>query len=314
LRIFTRPTGSNDPHELEADRPPTSFITLSDGRRLAFVERGDPHGLPILHHHGMPGSRLQHGAEPELYARLGLRVITPDRPGYGLSDPHRRGALAGWARDVEELMDALHVGRFGVTALSGGGIYALAVAWAMPDRLTGVSVTGCPAPMQIAHASRGMRFMTSGGIAIARHTPWLLEGGGWLVGGFVRTHTKFIYDQSNRHKPKTDLMWLSSPSVASGALDDLREGLRNGAGGYVDDVETLARPWDFDPSRVEAHVDLWHGDADTVIPVAHSRYLARVMPHATLHVCPGEGHMLLWSHAADVLLDAAGREPAAEAV
>jgi pimeloyl-ACP methyl ester carboxylesterase len=156
--------------------------------------------------------------------------------------------------------------------------------------------------------------MTRAGIALASGTPWLLEAGGRMVGGFVKAHPKFVFDQSNHHKPKADLMWLSRPSVASGALDDLREGLRNGAAGYVNDVEALARPWPFDPARIEAHVDLWHGDADTVIPPSHSRYLARVLPHATLHICPGEGHMLLWSHVEEVLLDAAGRAPAGIAV
>ena len=298
----------------EGGQPPASFITLSDGRRLAFVERGDAHGFPILHHHGMPGSRLQHEAEPDVYARLGLRLITPDRPGYGLSDAHPGGGLLGWARDVADLIDALGVRRFGITALSGGGIYALACAWAMPERLAGVAVTGCPAPMQMPHAYRGMRVLTRAGIALGSGAPWALAAGGWMVGGFVKAHAKFVFDRSNRGKPQADLMWLSRPSVASGALDDLREGLRNGAAGYVADIEALGRPWPFDPAGIEAHVDLWHGGADTVIPAAHSAYLARVIPHATLHMCPDEGHMLLWSHVEEVLLDAAGRAPVQVAV
>src|SRR5450830_1310595 len=63
------------------------FMKLRDGRRLAYSELGDPGGMPIFHQHGMPGSRVEHVAEPELYRSLGVRVITPDRPGYGRSPP-----------------------------------------------------------------------------------------------------------------------------------------------------------------------------------------------------------------------------------
>ncbi|MGA8923072.1 MAG: alpha/beta hydrolase, partial [Candidatus Dormiibacterota bacterium] len=85
------------------DEVGTGTIRLSDGRRLAYTERGDPSGVPVIHHHGMPGSRLEHEAESDFYRSLGVRVITPDRPGYGLSDPHADRRLLDWPRDVLEL-------------------------------------------------------------------------------------------------------------------------------------------------------------------------------------------------------------------
>jgi pimeloyl-ACP methyl ester carboxylesterase len=108
--------------------PSTQVMWLRDGRRLAYTELGDPAGIPIFHQHGMPGSRLEHEAEPEFYRSMGVRVITPDRPGYGLSDPHPRHPLIGWPSDIVELADSLRIERFGITGLSGGGIYALACA------------------------------------------------------------------------------------------------------------------------------------------------------------------------------------------
>jgi pimeloyl-ACP methyl ester carboxylesterase len=77
----------------------TKVIRLRDGRRLAYSEVGDPDGLPVFHQHDMPGSRLEHEAEPDLYRSLGVRVITPDRPGYGLSDPHLHRPLLDWPSD-----------------------------------------------------------------------------------------------------------------------------------------------------------------------------------------------------------------------
>jgi hypothetical protein len=40
------------------EEPGTHLLTLSDGRRLAYSDLGDPNGIPNIHHHGMPGSRL----------------------------------------------------------------------------------------------------------------------------------------------------------------------------------------------------------------------------------------------------------------
>jgi len=296
-------------HVAERREPISGLMTLSDGRRLAYTERGDLDGVPLIHHHGMPGSRLDHEADDEFYRSLGVRVITPDRPGYGLSaaQPHRR--LLDWPADVIELAEHLGLRRFGVTALSGGGMYALACAHEIPERLIGVVVTGCPAPMQRPGALDGMRFVTRAGVWLGSKAPRLLEAGAMALAGLVRRHPGFFVDHANRDKPPADMRWLSMPDVRVGAAATLREALRPGAWGYVQDLRVLALPWGFALEDIRVPVQLWHGDLDTVIPLHHGEFLASVIPRATLRVCPGEGHMLLWNHLAEILLAAAGMSP-----
>lgn len=279
-----------------------SFVTLRDGRRLAYTEMGDPAGTPILHHHGMPGSRLEHEAEPELYRSLGVRMITPDRPGYGLSDPDPDRPLLDWPSDVEELADHLGISRFGAVGLSGGGIYALACAAAIPHRLTGVVVTGCPGPMQRPGAQVDMRFLTRAGVWLGARAPWLLEAGATILSPLVRRFPGFFVDHFNEDVPPADRRWLSMPSVNKDAAETLREAFRPGVWGYVQDIRVLARPWGFAPEDINVPVQLWHGDEDAVIPLHHGRYLATVIPGATLRICPGEGHMLMWNHVAEILM------------
>jgi pimeloyl-ACP methyl ester carboxylesterase len=288
------------------EQPPARVIRLRDGRRLAYTELGDPKGVPIIHQHGMPGSRLEHEAEPEFYRSLGARVITPDRPGYGLSDPHSHSPLLDWPSDVAELADSLGIPRFGITGLSGGGIYALACAAAIPDRLTDVVVTGCPGPMQRESALANMRFMTRAGVWLGSRAPWLLDAGAAVLSGLVRRYPRFFVEQANRDKPAPDRRWLTMPAVSRGAVETLREAVRPGMWGYVQDVRVLARPWGFALDDIRVPVHLWHGDEDTVIPLHHGRYLASVIPGATLRICPGEGHMLMWNHLAEILMTAAG--------
>lgn len=287
----------------------TRVITLSDGRQLAYSEVGDPGGVPIIHQHGMPGSRFDHEAEPDFYREMGVRVITPDRPGYGLSDPHRHRRLLDWPADIAQLADHLGLARFGITALSGGGIYALACAAKIPERVTDVVVTGCPGPMQRPGAMAEMRFLTRAGVWLGSRAPWLLEWGANLLVGLVRHYPRFFVDHFNEGRPEADRYWMSVPSVNRDAVETLREAMRPGIGGYVQDVRVLASPWGFSLQDIRIPVSLWHGDQDRVIPLSHGRYLAAAIPTATLRICPGEGHMLMWNHLGDILIEAAGIAP-----
>jgi pimeloyl-ACP methyl ester carboxylesterase len=113
----------------------TAFVRTSDGRRLAFCEWGDPDGAALFYLHGVPGSRyLRHVGSA--YADARLRVLTYDRPGYGLSDPAPGRSVADSAADVAAIADHLGLDRFPVAGVSMGGVHALAVAALLPDRVT----------------------------------------------------------------------------------------------------------------------------------------------------------------------------------
>jgi len=63
-----------------------SFISLPDGRRLCWAEYGDPAGRPLMFFHGGPGSRLPVvPRQEEIAAALGVRLLCPERPGFGES-------------------------------------------------------------------------------------------------------------------------------------------------------------------------------------------------------------------------------------
>ncbi|MGW4094302.1 alpha/beta fold hydrolase [Nocardia sp. NPDC004718] len=84
--------------------------------------------------HGTPGSRVD-TAPPELLDRLGIRLITYDRPGYGGSAPPREGmTIADGAGHVAAIADHLGIDTFAVVGRSGGTPYAAAAAALLPDR------------------------------------------------------------------------------------------------------------------------------------------------------------------------------------
>ena len=134
----------------------TSIVTLSDGRNLAYEEYGDPQGTPVLSFHGCPSSRLDAAPAHPAALSLGIRLISPDRPGIGRStyQPHRR--LLDWPDDVAQLTEALGIERFAAMGWSSGGPYAAGCAARMKERVTNVALLSSAVPLDIYGTMRGL--------------------------------------------------------------------------------------------------------------------------------------------------------------
>jgi pimeloyl-ACP methyl ester carboxylesterase len=69
-----------------------------------------------------------------------------------------------------------------------------------------------------------------------------------------------------------------------------REALGN-PDGYLADAALVFRPWEFEVSSVRCPVSLWYGELDANAPPRNGRWLASVLPDATLTVIPETGHL-----------------------
>src|SRR5690606_28847831 len=123
-------------------------LILRDGRALHFMEFGRPDGVPAFGFHGTPGSRFMFRLADPAASRLGLRLIAPERPGFGLSSFQKRRKLSDWASDMRELADALGIDRFAVAGVSGGGPYAAACAALMPERVLAAALVSPMGPVR----------------------------------------------------------------------------------------------------------------------------------------------------------------------
>ena len=166
-------------------------IRLRDGRVLAYSEWGDLTGRPVALLHGTPGSRLICPDE-EATVAAGVRLLTVDRPGYGLSDPHAGRTVLDWVDDFIELTERLALPPCPVIGWSGGGPYALALGFRLPDRITGIGLAAAQGPidpvpgMLEASLPEGARAVfrllrqdyAAGVAAIEEHDAWF-SGDGW---------------------------------------------------------------------------------------------------------------------------------------
>ena len=75
-------------------------VRTADGRQLSTQVYGDPDGRPVFLLHGTPGSRLGPHPRSAVLHRLGVQLISFDRPGYGESDRLEGRRVADIAADV----------------------------------------------------------------------------------------------------------------------------------------------------------------------------------------------------------------------
>ena len=122
-------------------------VELDDGRKLGYSEFGDLNGFPVINNHGGCLCRLDIAPADDIAKELGIRIISPDRPGIGLSDPKADRRLLDWAGDVHQLADQLNLKQFGVMGWSMGGQYALACAYRLVDRVSSAAVMAGAVPL-----------------------------------------------------------------------------------------------------------------------------------------------------------------------
>lgn len=269
-------------------------ITLPDGRHLAFAEYGDPAGAPVMLFHGLPGSRIAWGLMPDDPFPPGLRVIAPDRPGYGRSDPKPGRSLLDWAKDVKHLADHLQLKRFAIVGVSGGGPGALACAFAMPERLSRVGVVAGAAPTDAPGVFEGMSRVNRFFMRLAWRAPFLSTLNTRFIANVVRRNPERYINVMQRKLHAVDRAALAHPGMRDMLVRDFTEALRQGGQGMVDDMAANhGNPWSFALNQIKAKVLFWYAAEDHSVPPAMGRYLAEQVPGAEYHLVENAGH--LWA-------------------
>jgi pimeloyl-ACP methyl ester carboxylesterase len=273
-------------------------VTLSDGRLLAYTDLGAPGGPVVMYCHGAPTSRLDLSGFEHAFAERGVRVVSADRPGYGGSSPQPGRRLEDWPSDVAALADHLGVERFAVMAWSSGGPYAVACAALLPGRVAsagivaGVTDFGWPGAWN-GYVEDEVTLMRIGDEAGA--VKWCEDRYGADGSGLMETGLGEL--------APADQAALQDEARATALMTTVGEALRQGIGGYAQDITLQGRPWSFGAPVIDTPVWILHGEADTVVPVAHARHTAELITGARLSTWPAEGHISVLTKIPDLTAD-----------
>ncbi|HYB26262.1 MAG TPA: alpha/beta fold hydrolase [Solirubrobacteraceae bacterium] len=230
---------------------------------MTFFSAGPEHGFPVLYCHGAIGSPRWRTPELDrLTERLGIRYLVVNRPGFAGSDPSPGRTVLDFARDAGEVMSGLGYARFSVVGVSAGAPYALACGWALAERL----------------------------VALAAVSPLGPPDGRGAIGG-LRYRAALVPFGSGR----------AGPLLAGLCLRALRLDGETPTAAMIDDYLVCRRPWGFDPADMHVPVTLWHGGSDWLVPLAHARALAAVIPQCTARVAPDGGHFFYSGNLAEIV-------------
>jgi pimeloyl-ACP methyl ester carboxylesterase len=267
----------------------------------------------VFYFHGGPGSRLEGFLYEELNQQLGIRMIAPDRPGFGLSDYQEDRSLLDWPKDVSELADRLGIDRFAVIGWSSGGPHAAAVAHGIPQRLAVVAIVAGEGPY--ASKDYPQSLLTSNtfhGSKANKLFIWSANNGPWLMQTLFRAARLYMFwDPAGSMKIEGDFE-MSAKDLKFFTQDFIREftaemveALRQGTKGWTREFTIERLDWPFKLEEIHTPTVLvFHGDDDKAIHPEISEYMCGRIPACEKPtIYPGEGHSVMYYRYEEIIRD-----------
>lgn len=276
--------------EVDPVLPIDNTLRLADGRTLGYANYGQADGKALFYFHGHPGARVEAKFLADQAEQIGVRLISTDRPGMGLSTFKAHRGYLDWPDDVIALADSLQIERFAVIGFSGGGPYALACAYKIPHRLT-----ACGIVSGVGHINPFLAFLS-------QWMPWLMMP---IIRRSFQTEA-----QAQKTLAKAAASWIDADrkSLEARGIKELMaaslvEGLRQGAKGAAYEGVLFGRSWGFKLEEITfPAIHLWHGELDKEVPIAVGRGVAGKLTQCQASYYPGEGHIsVMVNHAPDIL-------------
>lgn len=297
----------------------TQSLKLPDGRTLCYsiygttATRTSAEQPPTaFYFHSFPGSHCEGSATHEAASSHGLRIVAVSRPGYGGStnDPGR--SILSFSQDVLAVADHLHLQRFAVMGISGGGPYVLGCVHSIPaSRLAGAVVISGMYP-----TSLGMGGMMLSNRVLFNLAPWVP----WLVSYIFDTSVGRIArdtEQPGRFRQTLAQGFKSLPEADretaeadGGKVLDLlatstREAFVDGPEGSACEAKLFGSPWGFDLAELpvrQGELKVYHGAKDINIPARMAQEAVATMKGADLVLAHEEAHISLYFRRMDEIM------------
>ena len=273
-----------------------NLIKLENGAVIAFEESGNANGEPVIFCHGWPSSRIMARLTDDPARDLGIRIISPDRPGISGSSLQPDRKLTDWPRLVERIADHLAIRDFRMLAISGGAPYAYATAAGMPERVRAIAIVGGAPPIAEVSDTNALLPLYRWMLALYRIRPGLLRRLFYLARPVLSLRPPV------RLRPLVLKMLFLRPCDAESLRDaaafeaifeSQRRAWRTSAEGVMADAQIYAEPWGFALEDVHVPVRLWHGKQDRAFSVHLAEELAKRLHNCKARFVDGAGHYSL---------------------
>jgi len=227
---------------------------------------------------------------------LGIRIISPDRPGISGSSLQPNRKLSDWPQVVERLANHLGIEKFRMLAISGGAPYAYATARAMPERVLAIAIISGAVPIVDLVDRQGLLRLYRWMLALYRMSPQLLRK------LFLMAQPILSLRPPVRFRPLVlkmlmlqtcDEESLRDSAAFEAVFESQRRAWRESAEGVMIDAQIYAQPWGFPIEEVRVPVRLWHGKQDRAFSARLAEDIANRLPNCEARFVDGAGHYSL---------------------
>ncbi len=261
---------------------------------MAFSEYGDANGRPVLFCHGWPSSRSMAQLTHAAAEKLGVRIISPDRPGIRGSSFEAGRKLLDWPAAVRALLAHLGLPKVRMLAISGGAPYAYATAWAMPEQVEAIAIVSGAPPIAELRDRAGLLRLYRWMLALHARRPGLLRACFRLARPFASVKMPL------RFRPlllltlqRMDAEVLRDSEAFEACFESSRQAWRASVEGVIADAEIYAQPWGFPLEEIQVPVRLWHGMKDRTFSFRLAEELAPRLRNCQLRLVEKAGHYSL---------------------
>ena len=266
-----------------------NVFELKDGRKLGYIEYGDPRGKPLYFFHGWPGSRFAGKEVDETGKKLGVRIISTDRPGIGLSDFKKNRRLLDWPDDIVELANYLKIKKFSLMGVSGGGPYVAVCAYKIPERIIKAGIVVGLAPVTKKNLE-GMASQGKLGWANYHKFPWLRTLS-VLNSEILFKYLPFLGNLLAFPTKQDHLAYVEAVKNKAGEESSVKEAFKQGIKGAVDELRVYTDDWGFKVKDIKTKVYLWYGAKDKCVSLNMARYYKSQIKGSKLFIDKNGGHL-----------------------
>jgi len=269
-------------------------LKLNNGSNLAFEEFGEPSGVPVFFFHGWPSSLTMAQITDVPARELGIRIISPDRPGISESAFHPNRKLVDWPPVLRELANHLEIERFHILAISGGAPYAYVTAWAMPERVRAIGIVSGAPPIVDLRDHSGLLRLYRWMLKLHRSNPALLQFCFRVARPIAARKIPIgLRPLFLKIFQRGDAEVLRDNAAFEACFESARRAWRGTAEGVMIDAQIYAEPWGFSLENVNVPVRLWHGKQDRAFSFRVAEEVAGRLPNCKARYVDTAGHFSL---------------------
>ncbi len=213
----------------------------------------------------------------------------------GLSDFKKNRTLLDFADDVRQLADHLGIDRFSVFGHSAGGPYAIACAYAMPERILSAGLVSSFAPIHSKSDMKGLMKANRTMFTLARKNRFMHR---LIIFFMVRSGVDRVIQNMLKPLPEADKEVLSGiPDIK----EDVEESFKGGHKGLALDQQVIINDWQIDLGELSTQFYIWQGRKDVMVTYEMSKYLSDNIKGCKTAIYDDYGHFLIFPKIKEII-------------